>query len=152
MEPSCIYRPGRCSTPPGWAGQILRFDARVPAALIFAPEQQIVAGDLAPPLPGQGAHLRQLFIVLFSRFAESLQVLVNMIVREGQALLKEFGLLSGDEYLMQRAVQAGLAAGEIVFPQGGGKAYPCRRLIGGNCLLGKPCCFPSPKPNSGSAH
>ena len=64
-------------------GQILRFDARIPAALIFAPEQQIVACDLAPTLPGQGAYLRQLRVVLFSRLAESLQVLVNVIVREG---------------------------------------------------------------------
>ena len=125
--------------------QILRFDARVPAALIFAPEQQIVACDLAPPLPGQGAYLRQLRVVLFSRFAESLQVLINMIVREGQALLKEFGLFVRDEYLMQRTIQAGLAAGEIVFPQGIGKPNACRRLIGGNCLFRKSCCPSHPK-------
>ena len=63
--------------------QIFRFDACVPTALIFAPKQQIVACNLAPPLPGQGAYLRQLRVVLFSRLAESLQVLVNVIVREG---------------------------------------------------------------------
>ena len=68
-----------------------------------------------------------------------------MIIREGQASLKRLGLYVRDEYLMQRAVQAGLAAGEIIFPQGGGKAYSCRRLIGGNCILGKPCCFPLSK-------
>ena len=63
-----------------------------------------------------------------------------MIVGEGQALLKALGLFVRDEYLMQGAVQTGLAAGAIIVPQGGREAYPCRRLIGGNRLLGKSCC------------
>ena len=68
-----------------------------------------------------------------------------MIVGEGQALLKALGLFVRDEYLMQGAVQTGLAAGAIIVPQGGREAYPCRRLIGGNRLLGKSCCFPLSK-------
>ena len=63
-------------------------------------------------------------------------------MREGQAALKGSGVLVRDKYIMQHVVQAGLAAGEIVFPQGGGKSNACRRLVGGDCFLGKSCCFP----------